>query len=72
MNTSSIIFKVSSFCNTLRDDGVRYGDYIEQLTYLLFLKMADELSKPFIKRNYLRPAGVFCKKPHYNKKQNYA
>jgi len=30
----------------LRDDGVSYGDYLEQLTYLLFLKMADEYSKP--------------------------
>ena len=45
-NTSGIISKVWSFCNTLRDDGVGYGDYLEQLTYLLFLKMADEFSKP--------------------------
>ncbi|HRH43146.1 MAG TPA: class I SAM-dependent DNA methyltransferase [Pyrinomonadaceae bacterium] len=45
-NTNSIISKVWSFCNTLRDDGVSYGDYLEQLTYLLFLKMADEYSKP--------------------------
>ncbi|MBX7139759.1 MAG: type I restriction-modification system subunit M, partial [Chitinophagales bacterium] len=45
-NSSSIISKVWSFCNTLRDDGVGYGDYLEQLTYLLFLKMADEFSKP--------------------------
>lgn len=45
-STSSIISKVWSFCNTLRDDGVSYGDYLEQLTYLLFLKMADEFSKP--------------------------
>ena len=30
------------FCNTLRHDGINYGDYIEQLTYLLFLKLADE------------------------------
>lgn len=42
MNTASIISKVWSFCHTLRDDGVSYGDYLEQLTYLLFLKMADE------------------------------
>jgi hypothetical protein len=41
-----IVNKVWSFCNTLRDDGVGYGDYLEQLTYLLFLKMADEYSKP--------------------------
>jgi type I restriction enzyme M protein len=31
---------------TLRDDGMSYGDYVEQLTYLLFLKMADERSRP--------------------------
>jgi len=46
MNAQTIISKVWSFCNTLRDDGVSYGDYLEQLTYLLFLKMADEYSKP--------------------------
>jgi len=46
MNTSTIISKVWSFANILRDDGVSYGDYLEQLTYLLFLKMADEFSKP--------------------------
>lgn len=45
-NSGSIVSKVWSFCNTLRDDGVGYGDYLEQLTYLLFLKMADEYSKP--------------------------
>lgn len=45
-NASSIVSKVWSFCNTLRDDGVGYGDYLEQLTYLLFLKMADEYTKP--------------------------
>jgi len=45
-NTSAIISKVWSFCNPLRDIGVGYGDYLEQLTYLLFLKMADEFSKP--------------------------
>lgn len=45
-NSNSIISKVWSFCNTLRDDGVSYGDYLEQLTYLLFLKMADEYTKP--------------------------
>jgi type I restriction enzyme M protein len=44
--TSSIVSKVWAFCNTLRDDGVGYGDYLEQLTYLLFLKMAHEYSRP--------------------------
>jgi type I restriction enzyme M protein len=46
MNAVSIISRVWSFCTTLRDDGVGYGDYLEQLTYLIFLKMADEYSKP--------------------------
>lgn len=54
MSTNALISKVWSFCNTLRDDGVGYGDYLEQLTYLLFLKMADELSKP----PYNRPLAV--------------
>lgn len=46
MTTASIVSKVWSFCNPLRDVGVGYGDYLKQLTYLLFLKMADEYSKP--------------------------
>ncbi|GAK58816.1 N-6 DNA methylase [Candidatus Vecturithrix granuli] len=45
-NTTTIISKIWNFCNTLRDDGVGYGDYLEQLTYLLFLKMADEYAQP--------------------------
>ena len=48
-NTESIVSKVWSFCHTLRDDGVSYGDYLEQLTYLLFLKMADEYSRYYAK-----------------------
>ena len=44
--TNALVSKVWSFCNVLKDDGVGYGDYLEQLTYLLFLKMADEYSKP--------------------------
>src|SRR5438477_9985519 len=39
---SNIVQKLWGFCHTLRHDGVDYADYIEQLTYLLFLKMADE------------------------------
>lgn len=54
MNTSSIVSRVWSFCTTLRDDGVGYGDYLEQLTYLIFLKMADEYSKP----PYNRDVGI--------------
>jgi len=54
MSTQAIVSKVWNFCNTLRDDGVGYGDYLEQLTYLLFLKMADEYSRP----PYKRPSGI--------------
>src|SRR5947199_1782326 len=39
---SDVVQKFWSFCHTLRHDGIDYGDYIEQITYLLFLKMADE------------------------------
>lgn len=55
-NNSAIVSKVWSFCNTLRDDGVGYGDYLEQLTYLLFLKMADEYSRPPHNRKVSIPA----------------
>lgn len=42
MSTTNIAQKIWSYCDTLRDDGLGYNDYLEQLTYLLFLKMADE------------------------------
>src|SRR5262249_44343413 len=41
-HSQQIVQKLWSYCNLLRDDGLSYGDYIEQLTYLLFLKMAYE------------------------------
>ena len=59
MNTAPIVSKVWSFCTTLRDDGVSYGDYLEQLTYLIFLKMADEYARP----PYNRDVGI---PPEYN------
>lgn len=55
--SSSIVSKVWSFCNTLRDDGVSYGDYLEQITYLIFLKMAHEYSLPPYKRDIGVPEG---------------
>lgn len=42
MRAQSIVQKFWNFCSVLRDDGISYSDYVEQLTYLLFLKMADE------------------------------
>ena len=56
-NNSTIISKVWGMCNPLRDDGVSYGDYLEQLTYLIFLKMSDEYSKPPYKRDTGIPSG---------------
>ena len=55
MTSSAIVSKVWSFCTTLRDDGVSYGDYLEQLTYLIFLKMADEYSRPPYNRKVAIP-----------------
>lgn len=56
-NEAGIVSKVWSFAHILRDDGVGYGDYLEQLTYLLFLKMADEFAKPPYNRETNIPAG---------------
>ena len=53
----SIVSKVWGMCNPLRDDGVSYGDYLEQLTYLIFLKMSDEYSKPPYKKDTGIPDG---------------
>lgn len=48
--SSTIVQRLWNYCNVLRDDGMSYGDYVEQLTYLLFLKMdyenLNELHKP--------------------------
>jgi type I restriction enzyme M protein len=52
METNQLVDKIWKFCDTLRDDGVTYGDYLEQITYLLFLKMADEYSTAEEMRNY--------------------
>jgi len=42
----AIVQKLWNYCDVLQDDGVSYGDYVQQLTNLLFLKMADEQTKP--------------------------
>jgi len=39
---ADIVGKLLGFCNTLRPDGIDYGDYIEQLIFSLFLKMSEE------------------------------
>lgn len=52
METNQLVDKIWKLCNTLRDDGITYGDYLEQITYLLFLKMADEYSTAKEVRKY--------------------
>ena len=56
--SASLVQKVWNYCNVLRDDGVSYGDYVEQLTYLLFLKMADEQTKPPFNKPSIIPQGL--------------
>ncbi len=55
--SATIVQKLWNFCNVLRDDGVSYGDYVEQLTYLLFLKLADEQTKPPLNKPATIPSG---------------
>jgi type I restriction enzyme M protein len=55
VNSATLVQKLWNYCNVLRDDGMSYGDYVEQLTYLLFLKMADERSRPPYDQSSLVP-----------------
>ena len=54
MSASTIIQKIMNMATVLYNDGVSNSDYLEQLTYLLFLKMADEYGRP----PYNRPTGL--------------
>lgn len=56
MNASTLVQKLWNYCNVLRDDGMGYGDYVEQLTFLLFLKMADERTQPPYRQKSIVPA----------------
>jgi hypothetical protein len=56
-HSSAIISKVWGMCGPLRDDVVSYGDYLEQLTYLIFLQMSDEYAKPPYNRETGIPVG---------------
>jgi type I restriction enzyme M protein len=73
---TDIVQKLWGFCHTLRHDGVDYGDYIEQLTYLLFLKMADErgidLSAMKIRTEKNREVEVDCSWPTLEEKSGTA
>ena len=57
MTAPALVQKLWNYCNILRDDGLSYGDYVEQLTFLLFLKMADEQARPPFNRPSPIPKG---------------
>ena len=56
-NPNQLVQKLWNYCNILRDDGLSYGDYVEQLTFLLFLNMADEQAKPPFNKSSPIPKG---------------
>jgi type I restriction enzyme M protein len=58
VTSNGIVQKLWNYCNVLRDDGLSYGDYVEQLTYLLFLKMADEQTRPPFNRERIIPKNL--------------
>lgn len=58
MSSNGLVQRLWNYCNVLRDDGLSYGDYLEQLTYLLFLKMADEQTRPPFNRPAFIPQGL--------------
>src|SRR5437660_901311 len=73
---TDVVHKLWGFCHTLRHDGVDYGDYIEQLTYLLFLKMADEKGIDLSRTKYLAEDGqnivINCSWPALEEKSGTA
>ena len=56
--TQNIVNKAWNFAHVLRDDGLSYMAYTEQITFLLFLKMADELTKPPYNRKPIVPPAL--------------
>jgi len=58
VSSNGLVQRLWNYCNVLRDDGLSYGDYLEQLTYLLFLKMADEQTRPPFDRPAFIPDGL--------------
>ena len=57
-NPTALVQKLWNYCNILRDDGLSYGDYVEQLTFLLFLKMADEQSQAAVQQAVAHSEGL--------------
>jgi type I restriction enzyme M protein len=56
-DSTQLVQELWRYCNVLRDDGLSYPDYVEQLTYLLFLKMADERSNAAAGLKPVLPSG---------------
>ncbi len=52
-DSKQLVQKLWNYCDILRDDGLSYGDYVEQLTFLLFLKMDDERSNHLTIKNQI-------------------
>lgn len=53
----ALVQKIWNYCDILRDGGISYGDYVDQLTSLLFLKMRDEQTKPPYNESRIVPEG---------------
>lgn len=58
MTSNAIVQKLWNYCNLLRDDGLSYQDYLEQLTFLLFLKMAEERRQMHLAAGSAIPASL--------------
>ena len=56
--SADLVARLYNYCTVLRDDGVSTIEYVEQLTFLLFLKMADELAKPPFSQAPIIPEGL--------------
>ena len=70
-DSAAIVQKLWNYCNVLRDDGVSYGDYVEQLTYLLFLMMLDEQTKPPYNRASIIPVDEHGNALDWTKKKRW-
>ncbi len=62
VSSSDVVQKVWNYCDVLRDDEMTYGD-VEQLTYLLFFKMADQQSKLLLNKLPTIPKNLVWQSP---------
>lgn len=72
MSTQDIVQKLWNLCNVLRDDGITYHQYVTELTYILFLKMAQEtgaekeIPEEYRWETLINKSGIELKKHYYN------